>query len=261
MRPLPVVDADRLYQLMLNRADRVQGRLQQLALGLSWSLAELRVDADPVARGLCFSPRGASRDLPWPGTLTGCLSRELTPWLLRWEPAAAVVGATVVNALINHQSALPARAQPLACEWAPQLAVFEHFAPQLTDANVVIVGRYPGLDRFQSRFSFQCLERQPGPGDLPDAAANWLLPKADWVFITASSIANKTLPHLLSLCQQARVVLMGPSLPWLEEWGDFGVDYLAGVQITEPQQLWDVVLQAGGTQLFANGLHYRLLAL
>ena len=129
MRPLPVVDADRLYQLMLNRADRVQGRLQQLALGLSWSLAELRVDADPVARGLCFSPRGASRDLPWPGTLTGCLSWELTPWLLRWEPAAAVVGATVVNALINHQSALPARAQPLACEWAPQLAVFEHFAP------------------------------------------------------------------------------------------------------------------------------------
>ncbi|MEE2730197.1 MAG: DUF364 domain-containing protein [Pseudomonadota bacterium] len=255
------VDAANLYGLIMDRARR-PARVQQLALGLAWSLARVQAeDAEQAGVGLCFSPTEAPRNLPWSGSLAGRSADELIPWLCSWNSSEAVVGATVVNALINHTSPLPAQAQTLAFDPAPHLSVFDYFKPQLKQAKVAVIGRYPGLERFREDFDFTCIERRPGPGDLPDAAANWILPQADWVFITASSIANKTLPHLLSLCPQAQVVLMGPSLPWLPEWADFGVNYLAGVVVNDPDLLLKVLLEGGGTNIFVESVSYRLLPL
>lgn len=86
-------------------------------------------------------------------------------------------------------------------------------------------------------------------GILSDTAADYILPHADWVFITASSIANKTLPHLLSLTKNARVVLMGPSLPWSFEWAEFGVSYLAGVDVCDRGKLVEIASEGGGTRI------------
>jgi len=255
----PALNADALYQLLIDRA-QIAATLQQMALGLNWSLATVET-AGGVAHGLCFSPVQAPRNLPWPGSLAGMPVNGLIPWLLSWNDSEAVVGAAIVNAIINHQSSLLQQAQSLYCDTAPHLAVFEHFKPQLAGARVAIIGRYPGLDIYRDAFDFQCIERRPGPADLPDAAANWALPQADWVFITASSIANKTLPHLLGLCQHATVVLMGPSLPWLAEWADFGVNYLAGVSIDDPARLLQILLEGGGTRIFGESVTYQLLPL
>jgi len=67
----------------------------------------------------------------------------------------------------------------------------------------------------------QVLERQPGPGDLPDPMAEYLVPEADWVLLTAISIPNKTFPRLAELSHDAKLVLMGPTVPWLEEPAEF----------------------------------------
>ncbi|MNY47092.1 hypothetical protein D3C86_1823320 [compost metagenome] len=139
--------------------------------------------------------------------------------------------------------------------------MFAHFRPRLAGQRVVVIGHYPGLERLWHDFPYQCLERNPQDGDLPDSAAEFLLPQADWVFVTASSLANKTLPRLLELSRQARVVLMGPSLPWLEGWRQFGVDYLAGVQVLDASAARQVVAEGGGTRLFAGPVEYALLAL
>ncbi|HMU66773.1 MAG TPA: DUF364 domain-containing protein, partial [Cellvibrionaceae bacterium] len=104
------------------------------------------------------------------------------------------------------------------------------------------------------------IERRVRPGDLPDTAAEFILPEADWVFITASSIANKTLPRLLALAAQARVVLMGPSVPWLANWQDYGVDYVAGVAIKDPAALAQTLMEGGGTRIFSQGVGYCVYA-
>ena len=80
------------------------------------------------------------------------------------------------------------------------------------------------------------------------------------MFITASSLANKTLPRLLDLAWGREVVLMGPSLPWVEQWRDFGVTHLAGVATCNNDVLWQVVAEGGGTRLFAEAVEYRLLS-
>lgn len=244
-----------LYDWLLASAAGTEP-VERLQLGLNWTLAEM-----DGRLGFAFSPRQVARTLSWAGTLGGQPSDRLRPWLLSWDSAEAAVGLAVLNASLNGASSCLREAQPLRGEAPGHLRVFAHFRPQLAGQRVVVVGHYPGLERLWDDFPYQCLERNPQDGDLPDSAAEFLLPHADWVFVTASSLANKTLPRLLELSRQARVVLMGPSLPWLEGWRQFGVDYLAGVRVLDAPAARQVVAEGGGTRLFAGSVEYALLAL
>ncbi|HYQ39286.1 MAG TPA: DUF364 domain-containing protein [Pseudomonas sp.] len=230
--------------------------VQRVQLGLSWTLAEV---ADGL--GFAFSPRQVPRTLPWAGTLAGRPAGELAAWLRSWHPAEAAVGLAVLNAQINAAAPCLAAATPLHGAAPGHLRVFEHFRPRLAGRRVAVIGHYPGLERLWSDFPYQCLERQPQDGDLPDSAAEFVLPQADWVFVTASSLANHTLPRLLELSRRARVVLMGPSLPWLAGWREFGVDYLAGVRLRDAAAARQVVAEGGGTRLFADAVEYAVLEL
>lgn len=232
--------------------------IKRVLLGLSWSAVEV----DGYGVGLCFSPLQVARTLSWPGTLAGRKACDLGSWINHWDAAEAVIGQATINAVLNHASPLSDSAQLLSApQWPAHLQVFGHFAPQLTGQNVVVIGHYPGLEKFCELFRYTCIERNPRPGDLPDTAAEYLLPEADWVFITATSLANKTLPRLLQLAADATVVLMGPSLPWAAKWQDYGVDYLAGIRIMDEQALWQVIAEGGGTRLFDRVVRYCLLPL
>ena len=60
--------------------------------------------------------------------------------------------------------------------------------------KVAVVGRFPDLDAFNDVCRLIVLERNPGEGDLPDPACEYVLPEQDFVFITATTIINKTMP-------------------------------------------------------------------
>jgi len=248
-----------LYDGLQSEAQRCGGdqKISRVLLGLNWSLAA----TEGGGIGLCFSPVDSPRTLPWPGTLVGRSAIELAEWARHWDPCEAVVGVATINALINANSPALRDAQLLEGIAPGHLRVFEYFQSQVKNSRVVVIGRYPGLDRLWRDVDYQCIERRPQAGDLPDTAADYVLPRANWVFITASSIANKTLPHLLTLTKNARVVLMGPSLPWLYEWADYGVRYLAGVEVCDPEKLFEIAAEGGGTRIFDGAVKYRLLGL
>lgn len=249
------------YTLLSQRIRASSAIIDNVLLGINWTVVEACQDVAPDSAGLCFSPLDIPRNLPWSGTLAGRRAAEFADWVDSEDPCQRAIALAVVNGVLNHsENSLISDAEPLPAGEFPHLSVFEHFAPQLRGASVAVIGRYPNLDRYRNQFEFVCIERRPGPGDLPEAAASWALPQADWVFITASSIANHTLPQLLALCRQAKVVLMGPSLPWLPEWVDFGVDYLAGVEVLDSALLKRIVAEAGGTRIFEEAVRYRVLS-
>jgi uncharacterized protein (DUF4213/DUF364 family) len=248
-----------LYDWLLREALRcgADQKIMRVLLGLNWSLAEIANGG----MGLCFSPVDAPRTLPWPGTLVGRNALDIANWIRHWDASEAVVGAVAINALVNADAPALRDAQLLEGIAPGHLRVFEYFKSQIKNSRVAVIGRYPGLDRLWSDIDYQCIERRPQAGDLPDTAVDYVLPRADWIFITASSIANKTLPHLLALTKNANVVLMGPSLPWLYEWADYGVRYLAGVEVCEPQKLVEIAAEGGGTRIFEAAVRYRLLGI
>lgn len=222
-------------------------------LGQTWTYCR---SGDAI--GLAMSPGMSTRTLPWAGTLRGRPLRELAGWVQQWDPFQSSIGMAAINCAINRQSAVLDNARILTGEWPANLAVFEHFYPVLKGKKVVVIGRYPQMDHYLTGLDLTVLEMQPGPGDLPPQAAETLLPEADWVFISATTIANKTFPRLAELAREANVVLMGPTVPWMEELADYGVDYLAGVVVTDPAQLQQTIAEGGGTRLFEAGARYAL---
>lgn len=77
------------------------------------------------------------------------------------------------------------------------------------------------------------LERNPQPGDYPDSACEYLLPRCDVVLITGSSIINKTLPRLLELSRNAYTILTGPTVPMCPELLNLGIQRLAGMAVSD----------------------------
>jgi uncharacterized protein (DUF4213/DUF364 family) len=245
------------YDLLLDYAASPEP-VREVVIGLVWTCCRAG------AMGLSMSPGSPTRTLPWAGTLRGKPLAELAGWLRDFEPYRAAVGMAAVNAAVNGLGTRPEGAvlHPQT-GGANNLAVFEHFLSRIRGKRVMVIGRYPGLDEFASahELSLTVLERQPGPGDLPDTACEYLLPEAEWVFLTASSIPNKTFPRLAELSHDATTVLMGPTTPWLPELYHFGIDYLAGVDIADAGQLRATVCEGGGVRLFDGGVRYRVAAL
>lgn len=113
--------------------------------------------------------------------------------------------------------------------------------------RIVMVGHFPDIKDLQEiARDVWVLEKNPQPGDLPDTAAEYLIPKADVVAITGSAIINKSLERLLELSRGKFTVVMGPSTPMSEVLFDYGADVLAGVRVKNPARVMRKISQGGG---------------
>lgn len=242
------------YDLLIDHAHS-NTKVSGVCLGQVWTFCKTEQD-DGSHFGLAMSPPQTSRTLSFPGTLVGKTLSELASWINDWEPCKATIGMAAINCSLN--------AKPLANAMllgAGNLAVFEHFLPQLHDKKVVVIGSYPGIDAYQKQFDLTILERLPQGKDYPDPACEFLLPEADWVFISGSTIVNKTFPRLAQLSKYATTVLMGPTVPWLPELAEFDIDYLAGVNIEDSVALEQTVAEGGGIRIFSQAVRYHLAKL
>jgi uncharacterized protein len=251
------------YDLLRCKVQQADARIiTRLSIGLSWITckASLADKESHPSLGLAMTLGAAIRTLVWPGTIAGKSVQEVACWLDSWNWTEAAVGLAAVNAGINTaNNKLLNSAQTLAPCPQPNLAVFEHFKPRLANQKIIIIGHYPGIQECLRNLDVNILERMPSLTDLPDTAAEFLLPKADWIFITATSLINKTFPRLAQLASKATTVLMGPSTPWLSEWADFGINYLAGVKVVSEEKAEQIAIEGGGVRLFEGGVTYAVV--
>jgi len=243
----------RIYELLLDYAGS-DAQVTALSIGPVWTVCKAQ------HTGLAMSPGIPTRTLPWPGTLAGKTLAELAGWITDWEPYKATVAMAAINCSLNRYEP-PSGITLLPAADNANLTVFEHFLPRLQGKKVVVIGRYPGIERYAEQINLSIIERQPMPGDYPDPACEFLLPDADWVFLTASSITNKTFPRLAELAEHATTVLMGPTVPWLPELHEFGIDYLAGVEVIDPLKLYQTAAEGGGVRIFDDAVRYRIVDL
>ena len=168
------------------------------------------------------APRMLSGDYP------GMDLKALAQAAKSWNLTEAGFGMAAINAFYNTPQRLAA------------LNAYEPFENYCTDGldlhgkHIGVVGHL-NMPRsvYEQAASVRILERSPRPGDYPDAACDWLIPQCDVVIMTASTLVNKTLPHLLDLAQNAYTILAGPSCPMCPDLLNFGIDRIAGLVITD----------------------------
>ncbi|MDY0040440.1 MAG: DUF364 domain-containing protein, partial [Desulforhabdus sp.] len=79
--------------------------------------------------------------------------------------------------------------------------------------KVAVIGHFPFVEELADEFShLWILEKSPRPGDIKAEEAPHILPLADLVAISATTLANGTLAEILSCCStMAKKVMLGPS--------------------------------------------------
>ncbi len=170
------------------------------------------------------TPHGQSL-IRWAGDLLERSAQELAGLLRSDSPMEAGLGMAAANALLEVDEA------SLTDRNASQEIIHRG-----EGKRVVIVGHFPFIpDVRRAVGHLDVLEMEPGPGELPPTAAADVIPLADVVAITGTSLVNRTFDDLLQHCRpDAFVLMLGPTTPLTPLLFDSGVDLIAGTQVTDP---------------------------
>jgi uncharacterized protein (DUF4213/DUF364 family) len=199
-----------------------------------------------------YGPKGASVASGIGERISGMPVRELAHYVKSWNPYEASLGLAAINSVLNSPEQVEKMyGRPLSTQG--QVSAFIHYAELVRGKKVAVVGRFPDLDTLTDICQLTVLERNPGPDDLPDPACEYILPEQDFVFITATTITNKTMPRLLQLSRNASVFLVGPSTPFAPLLFNHGINTLAGTVVLDPESVWSAAQEGAARSVFDHG--------
>ncbi|WP_448208443.1 DUF2478 domain-containing protein [Azospirillum sp. sgz302134] len=222
--------AHRLYDDLLLGVEEAEVR--RVIIGAKW----IMVEADAGA-GLAARPSAsAGAEIPPPERWAGTSLTALAAQAARsWDPLEAAIGIAAMNAHYNRAG--------LEGGTANGLDLFTGM-----DGRVVVIGAFPQIaNRLPDA---QVVEMNPRPGEYPAAAAEWLLPGAEGAAITSSTLANRSLPRLLSAAAGVRVAMIGPGTPLTGRLFRYGLESLAGFVVQDREAVARVILDGGSSRAF-----------
>jgi len=217
---------------MLNTAEALLDSLQgdapvrQVLVGAFWTAVVL--NANPPRCGLASTIRPAAHTSSYPvpdaGWLLERTGRELAGLLRSSSTLEASIGMAAFNSLLDVDEE--------ACN---EVNARELILERGAGKRVAIVGHFPFVERVRHTAA-QCwvVELYPQADDLPAQWADAVLPQADVVALTGTSLINHTFDGLIGLCRpEALVILLGGSAPLTPVLFDRGVDALAGTRVVD----------------------------
>ncbi|OAN48207.1 hypothetical protein A6A04_05145 [Paramagnetospirillum marisnigri] len=216
-------------------ADMAQGvgeaKVKRVVVGLNWTMVETE---DGV--GLAQTPeRGTPACLaaPQAGDRAGGALSELAALVRSNNPFDVALGVAACNAHYNRFDLEAERDNGLDSFGRPE-------------GEAVVIGAFPSVE--QRLPGIKVIDRRPGPGQYPEEAAETLLPAAETVIITSATLANRSLPRLLTLARDSRVALVGPGAPLTPRLFSYGIEVLSGLIAEDMDGLARVVAEGGGAK-------------
>lgn len=235
--------------------------VEEAILGVGYTA--VRIDSGDV--GLCHSllgenpcPRGISRRA---GTLRDMKALDLARLAASKDLSERVVGMAALNALAHHIFQ-----EHRYRVWRGNL--LPHLLREIKPSDtVVLIGYIRPFEKPLREASSKLIILEYDPTRrrgraLPGSEAPRILPEADVVVITGSSIANRSIDEVLSLSQDARFkAVVGASTPLLPDpLFDRGVDAVGALRVVDADSLMRIVAEGGGTREIGRAVNYLNLA-
>jgi uncharacterized protein (DUF4213/DUF364 family) len=154
--------------------------------------------------------------------LSGRSARDLARWLLENEWLRAGIGMASLNSLldIEHDKLQETNAKHI-------------IADRSAGKNLMVVGRFPFVKMIQPNVrNLWVMEKQASAGCISEEEGYQLLPEADVVAITGSSLINHTFERIISHCRvDSFKIMLGPSTPLSPVLFDYGVHVIGGALV------------------------------
>lgn len=251
----------KLYDLLIGGVPE-DIAVRDYCLGTHWSY----VEAD-CGTGVSFTCKGGAKRT-CTQDLRGASLRAMAELAKSWCFEEATLGVAALNAYYARKELL----DPLGAAYdepvelpdgtVRKMDAFERFRPRIERSerrNVTVVGHFPHVDRIASYANLTVLERNCTQElDTPDPACEYVLPDADFAFVTGVTLINKTAPRLLELARTATTVLVGPSVVMAPCLFEQGADALAGSVVADPEKARFAVKNGAG-RFFGEALQMALV--
>jgi uncharacterized protein (DUF4213/DUF364 family) len=203
-------------------------------------------------------PRSAAK-MPASGRLKGAQALDLMKLAIKDSAMERSVGMAVLNAF----SALHLRETGIKGARVMKGAdALDAIAINRGDTIVMVGAFVPFIKKLkgQSKALYiidkhpQALKEDERPLWRSPASIPEIMPQADIVIITGSSMVEGGLDELLSACTKAReIILAGPTAStWPEPFFQKGVTVMAGISVNDPDKLLQVVSEGGSGYFFTG---------
>lgn len=201
------------------------GKIRGVCVGAFWTAVVVEVNG-ATRCGLAatlFNPADHHHtdqpDVRDAGNLLARDARALAELARASSRLEASIGVATINALL-----------PPPRELSANINAEEVLAREGIGKRVALVGHFPFVSRLRERVgTLWVLEEQPRGDDLPASAATEIIPQADVIALTGTTIINHTFDALMALRRaDARVLVLGPSTPLSPILFAYGVDILSG---------------------------------
>ncbi len=223
--------------------------IRAIHIGLHWTI--VCSTHCGVASTLVTSSGTTHHQICEAGKLHLKTAQELAQWALSDDILEASVGMAAINSLLDIDES-----KARTCNGTDVLIEKGY------NKNVAIIGHFPFVTKLQPLFkNLWVLELCPQPGDYPAEAADDLIPQADVVAITGTTLINHTMDHLLALPKiGATVTILGPSSPLSSVLYQYGVNYISGLKVIDENYVIQAITQ-GGTFRHLGGVELITLCL
>ncbi len=222
---------ERLLEQVASRA--AQAIPQDVRIGGHWTGVTLKLDAE-ICGGISSTLGGGGDDhhhgggppVRDAGRLLERSALELLALARSESLLEASVGFATLNALLE-----------VDVDACVEVNAAEVLAERGAGRNVAIVGHFPFIPRLREITArLWILELNPRAGDLPASQAPEILPQADVIGLTGTSLLNHTCDALLQHCRpDAFVIMLGGTTPLTPTLFEYGVDAVAGTLLVDPE--------------------------
>ena len=236
---MPTIEA--LHDVILDAAAANRGaRLLDLRVGPYWSAVHTSAGAGMASLLRSEGHLHGDQPIADAGSLHELAPLDLAGRLRSLSTPAAALGLAAANALLGP----------------PDGRLSEHNAAAIladrgAGRRVAMIGRFPFTDRLEAGCGeLWVFERGNASreDDLDAGMMDELLPQADVVAATSTTLVNRTLPDILDRVRpDAFVMLLGPSTPLTPRLFGLGIDLLCGTVIIDPEAVLTAVAQGAVT--------------
>lgn len=198
------------------------GKVKHVCIGANWTAVVSR----HCGLSSTFQDPPPHRTVRDCGRLTQKSALGLVEYARSNIQLEASIGMAAINSLIDVDE-----------DRCIKLNAFEVLAEKGRDRDIAIVGHFPFIPRLRRLArTLWVLEKRPREGDFPSEDAKEILPKADVVGITGTSLINHTIDGLLDLCKaDSWVMMIGSTTPLSPILFDYGIDMIAGSKVIDQQ--------------------------
>jgi hypothetical protein len=228
--------------------------VKDVRVGVSWTGVLGKYCGLAKTYGVPVAHGNYTKDM---GRLTEKTLLELAEYAKSWNLIEASIGIAAINSMVKPKGEADINALDIILQ-------------KSRDKKVTMVGSFPLIPKIRSVaqelwvLELDPYRLNPKEGTIIETAADYIIPESDIMVITGSTLINKSMERLLELAKSGKpyIIILGPSTPMCEVLFDYGADMLAGVDVTNPQKILQVISQSGGMitpSLFKNEIKFRII--